>query len=456
MANANKNLLILGALGPIVFAIVCACADHGGAPPIPNELADHLKRRSIPIRSISPTDQDFSDLEPLAKYIGDRRITELDHYAAATFDARSRLAKFLYQRLGFDVISFEHSFFEMERLDRSLDSAASLERFFEQHDDDVHKRILAAHRPLFDFVVTTRTRGERPIRVMGESTYYATDRQLATEIEELFQRTNLMPLTTKQWTEFRAAFKSITIPSGGRFSEQQVAAAREAMPKVEKLSQQLGAFIKENRAHLERTLGRDRTIWLDYLIDSFPAFASSMTMGSVIDPARSGKEIEQRDRAWAKLLIRSAEERFPQHKFIVFAAPAHLLRRPDIYPSLKSGGITNMGLVLDQRFGKQIYTIHVAVYGGVSGSGAQIPPAEPDTIAGLLHQAGNPARFLDLGSLPSDHWMRQQSSRLGSGAENHILTIWPEVVDGILYIERERPMSKSSRLKDSGSSDVHN
>ena len=62
-----------------------------------------------PIRSVDPSDTDFSDLAPLKSAIGDSRIVmlgEQTHGDGTTFLAKTRLIQFLHQEMGFDVIAF--------------------------------------------------------------------------------------------------------------------------------------------------------------------------------------------------------------------------------------------------------------------------------------------------------------------------------------------------------------
>src|SRR5262249_52813217 len=78
-----------------------------------------LKNQVAPIRSINPGDEDFWDLEPIRKAIGEARIVFLSeewHGSGATFQARSRLIKFLHQRCGFDVLAFESGLYDCRRV----------------------------------------------------------------------------------------------------------------------------------------------------------------------------------------------------------------------------------------------------------------------------------------------------------------------------------------------------
>lgn len=62
-----------------------------------------LREHVVDIRSIDPTDEDFSDLGCLASLIGNARIVQLGestHGDGAAFAAKVRVVKFLHRELG--------------------------------------------------------------------------------------------------------------------------------------------------------------------------------------------------------------------------------------------------------------------------------------------------------------------------------------------------------------------
>jgi erythromycin esterase-like protein len=68
-----------------------------------------------PVRTISPLDEDFSDLQFLKEVFKDKRIIllgEQSHGEGATFEAKVRLIKFLHKEMGFDMLSFESGLYE--------------------------------------------------------------------------------------------------------------------------------------------------------------------------------------------------------------------------------------------------------------------------------------------------------------------------------------------------------
>ena len=69
-----------------------------------------LREHAVPVRSIDPDDTDFSDLEFLHETLGGARVVllgEADHGGGSDLMAKTRLTKFLHQRMGFEVVAFE-------------------------------------------------------------------------------------------------------------------------------------------------------------------------------------------------------------------------------------------------------------------------------------------------------------------------------------------------------------
>ena len=66
-----------------------------------------LKDYATAVRSIDPADTNFADLAGLRTAIGDARIVllgEQTHGEGSTFQAKTRLVKFLHERMGFEVV----------------------------------------------------------------------------------------------------------------------------------------------------------------------------------------------------------------------------------------------------------------------------------------------------------------------------------------------------------------
>ena len=75
-----------------------------------------LKQNAVNIRTIDPADEDFSDLMPLKKIIGDAQVVmigEPNHFIGSVYLAKTRLIKFLHQDMNFDLLSFESGMYDL-------------------------------------------------------------------------------------------------------------------------------------------------------------------------------------------------------------------------------------------------------------------------------------------------------------------------------------------------------
>jgi len=92
---------------------------------------EELGRFAQPVRTIDPQDDDFSDLDFLESRLEGVRIVllgESHHGNGSDFLGKTRLVKFLHQRLGFNVLVFEAGLYDMEKAWRSIQSDQPSER----------------------------------------------------------------------------------------------------------------------------------------------------------------------------------------------------------------------------------------------------------------------------------------------------------------------------------------
>lgn len=89
------------------------------AQPAPADpRVDWLRKNAIQIRSVSPEDRDFSDLQPLRAILKDKQVVllgEQSHGDGAVFLAKTRLIQFLHEEMGFDVLAFESGLFDCRK-----------------------------------------------------------------------------------------------------------------------------------------------------------------------------------------------------------------------------------------------------------------------------------------------------------------------------------------------------
>ena len=130
-------------------------------------MPERVLARAVPMRTIDPSDEDFSDLEAFAEIVGDARVVQLGeqcHGDGATFHAKTRLIKFLHQRLGFDVLVWESGLYDCrvawEAFRSGVDpmDAARLGIFDTWRSEQV--------RPMFDYLARHAS-GDHPLELAG-------------------------------------------------------------------------------------------------------------------------------------------------------------------------------------------------------------------------------------------------------------------------------------------------
>ncbi|WP_375416970.1 erythromycin esterase family protein [uncultured Hymenobacter sp.] len=107
------------------FLLMCALPTARAqtpAPPTPAPLPVHA------LRSISPADTAFQDLEFLGPEIGLARVVMLGeptHGEGNVTEAKIRLVRFLRERLGFTTLAFESGFYDLHRAQQALEAGES-------------------------------------------------------------------------------------------------------------------------------------------------------------------------------------------------------------------------------------------------------------------------------------------------------------------------------------------
>jgi erythromycin esterase len=106
-------------LHPVVPFLVVGILCHSRSLPAEDDpRVASLREHAVVLRTITPDDDDFTDLQSLKKLLQDVRIVQLGeqtHGDGATFHAKTRLIRFLHREMGFDVIAFESGLYDCRK-----------------------------------------------------------------------------------------------------------------------------------------------------------------------------------------------------------------------------------------------------------------------------------------------------------------------------------------------------
>jgi len=444
-----KRTHILRAAGLCIVALHTAIIAAAAQRP-PAELQDRvawLSQHTSPIRSVDPADDNFSDLEPIGRAIGGSRVVllgEQSHGDGTVFLAKTRLIRYLHEKLGFDVVAFECSLFDTRVAWDSMKSGEDPVTAFRRGVYGIWSRSEQL-LPLIDYL-GARAKTERPLELSGfdcHFNYSASQGKFTFTIDLLDflaacridasriaagkdARLVLDSLVASRWNVARRP----TEPQQRGFFDawtavrQQVDAVDEAGPDVSLWKQ----LMKSVEAHARYTFVLDSGSWAAF---------------------------NGRDEQMAANLVWLVQERFKGRKIIVWAASIHNARslnsvdtqRPAFDPAFSYEGAIPMGEHVWQTLGKDMYSIGFVASEGSFGNWRMepqtLPPVNPKSLEGLWAQTGAKLAFVDFRGLRPDEWLR---TRLVAGPFGYgpMLADWTKVFDGMIFT---RVMEKSRRAE---------
>jgi erythromycin esterase len=427
--------------------------------PVQGQESADLAAAWRPVRSVSPTDTVFDDLESLRTAIGAARVVmlgEASHGDGATFQAKSRIVRFLHQEMGFDVLVWEAGLLDAERLNRSFESGVDPAEASARMMSGGWARSLDT-RPLFEYVATT-WRTDVPLRMSGFD--MSRPPSGVENTAEIFSRIVERAGSSARIDSAVVLATALSERTYGFFNPADTAVAPDR-----RLAE------REATAILLRTLERHRTSYVsvfgeeEYLLSvqalrSLLAFewfrwlaARGMYGGNdeLIWRARTHRDVEM-----ARLLSWLLGDRYAGRKVIVWAATSHLIARygelatpsGDRYPfegAIRMGDLLHRALPSDS-----VFTIGFTAFRGMTGtrfeSGREpnvdpIGEAPPDatTLEGILHGTGDALGLLDMRRLPPEHALRRPIVSWMLGYEP-FLGRWDRLVDGVFFIEEMFPV----------------
>jgi erythromycin esterase len=400
-----------------------------------------LAEQAVTLRSIDPQDRDFSDLEPLVSKIGSARIVvlgEATHGEGSTSGAKARLAIFLHQNMGFDVLAWEAGVLDCAAMDRALrDPSVPLESAAGQMmlgGWDASAQVL----PLFEHArVSWQT--ERPLRMAGfdgERPPHGS-RHFQAVVGDLGAR-GVVELDAFQ-RDLLAAFADRAF--GYIRSDDQPIESDERAAQLE--------VVGTLSAALDSAAARERVSPVD-----LGRLRSSIRQGLAFEEVKQ-RVLEQqhpRDPLMARTFHWLATEEFAGRKIIIWAATAHLTRNTKTLKPVDRdwnyAEAEHMGDGVYRDFGDQVYTIAVTSHHGSIGvtfpSGRRADQVRPidlpieNSFEDRAHQLGQPHVFIDLRNTPPTGWMRGEFVARPLG---FIPTraVWRDVIDAFLFIDEVQP-----------------
>jgi len=425
----KKTILVL-----IILGLLCVTISFAEEIRPKDDLrVSWLKKHAIPLRSIDPNDEDYTDLEPLAKVLGNVRIVQLgeqSHGDGATFHTKIRLIKFLHQRLGFDVLAFESGLYDCRKAWELLRGGMEPYEAF-SHGVGIAWALSKQVTPLIEYWGKA-AQSRQPLELCGFDCLHlgkAYPDLLLKDVNDLWDNLGDAAPSTAQ----RSIILNTLPKLDGSYK-----------PRLQQRNQwhyALAAWRKalETTSPSDALTEADLAFWRQY-VDSTSTLAASR--GWSLDKLELKQRKTLRDPQMARNLAWLTRTVYPKRKIIVWAASTHLLR--NFRPSWSKDEVNvpvNMGHHVWREFGEEAYTIAFTTAEGEFGyvglpKARQLQPPAPDSLEDLFVRAGCINAFVDFRGLSSDgFWLKQKLIARPLGYRN-MEANWTDMFDGIVFTKK--------------------
>jgi len=435
-----KQSLLTIAFGCLVLASTLGVRADSPQDQLQTWIAGH----AAAVRSVDASDEDFSDLEPLAKAIGYAPVVELGepgHGAGTSFAAKVRLIKFLHQRLGFNILVWESGMYDVSLSDAGMrgndDPITAARRGIFQLWSGAEEV-----RPLFDYIKASQTTAQ-PLHMAGFDMQVTADGSMdrfASDLRAFVQAIKMPALRDEM-----AVLADQALAARKQLFASNFAAESDLTP----LDQAAGGLLKalrRQRAAFLAVHDAKSIAWMEHWIenmrlDARQRYDSRHSIGSEV--ARENRR-DARNFENLRWLIRQG---YPGKKFIVWAHNVHVMKAGyaadfrAVHAEPQPGDMKTTGGLLADLLGSRVYSIGMTAYQGkdalaTGGPATVIDPAPADSFEGRIHALGQPFVFLDLRTLHAP-----LSARMPKYEANAIADP-ARVYDGIFYIDRMEAATK--------------
>jgi erythromycin esterase len=397
-----------------------------------------LKDEAVALRSITPGDDDFSDLAPLRSILADKRVVilgETSHGDGATFLAKTRLVQFLHRELGFDVLAFESGFYDCRQAWKRIQAGDDPEQAFRQSVFPIWTQNVQVQPLIAYFAAAART--PRPLELAGVDSQFTGEMSQRFLLGELTRLAGAAGLPAEEWSA-RVAGPLANLVEG-RYEYEGIPSPATRTDFLKAIDELAG------RLRNPGTEIAEKDFWLRFLESTRQLGTQSWATDWKRPLMEDSDGFAVRDRVMGENLAWLARHPFAGRKIIVWAASFHGAREVDEIdvPSPVHMQLFRtfqpMGAVARRELGEELYSVAALSYQGqYRGRNQVIELMRPSegSLEDLFHRTGLPHAFLDLSrprSLPG--WLRDPTIARAMGYKE-MKAPWGRVFDGLLYIDR--------------------
>jgi erythromycin esterase len=401
-----------------------------------------LKDNAVNVLSIDPEYEDFSDLEPLKKIIGDSvcivMLGESTHGDGSTFLAKTRLIKFLHKEMGFNVLAFESGLYDCSKAWQLIKEGGDTRTLMTTSVFNLWSSTEQC-QSLIKYVDDNKN-SKSPLELSGF------DCQLTGSISSDFLSADLDSLK----------LNCLSLHEENDFVEFMHSKLKYLSKDTSVYNNIFDKLLTSIKSHESQSvfsggpLVKDLHFWEQVIenlkIDLILKFRdySKIVPGDTIT--------NMRDIRMGRILTWLSDYVYPGRKIIVWAANFHNTRNAGNISVVDTSKhlyrrTTTMGDVIWEKFGNKVYNLEFTAYEGnyrniMNGESIEIPDSDIRSVEYLMYKAGFEYGLLNFRRELKDNglWLKDRTIMKPLGY-TEMEANWPYIMDGVFFIKEMKPSS---------------
>lgn len=438
-----------------VFAVFLLLLQaHSQVQPNQQALLNSISSKAVTINSIDWENVDYSDLNkliPILKNVTVLALGESRHDDGSTFKAKMRLVKFLHEKMGFEVLAFESSFYGGTLANAEMDKENS--------------NLVTANRnvggwfnseygyQLLQYAKDTR-KTKSSLILAGfdmEKLPNAVPNTIAL-VNRIYKLVDWVPVDSVMKGKIDSLIRGVQGPIGNPYYP----AIKYSKSRTE-AKNQLKVLLKEfenNQEKLSAVLGKEEYKVIKLALLSLLMANETLELG---DDYTFGWNAF-RDNFMGKRMQWLTDSLYPGKKIILWAATGHLMRNTisierkeqSKYDLFNFYPIYQAGDYFHQLYGDKYYCIAFTSYKGEYGLlfpntpdkkqyeyKSPVPVSEPGSFEDLFHRLNKPYLFYDLRNAKSPLVSAKVPAH-PLGYYNDVAN-WSKIIDAFFFIDTMEP-----------------
>lgn len=389
-------------------------------PLLLDEKVKEVKENVYPIRSIDIQDTNYNDLSFLSTILKNNKIVFLGeqlHSDGSTFKAKARIIRYLHEKLGYNVLLYEASLYDMwlmndQFFNKTLQTgipddkiqALGLHSFWFKNEEN---------KKLWSYLRIERERNT-PISFGGF------DIQLTGQMSSEFRFNTLERYLDKKelhWDKY----KSISKNKGDLFNY---------FYNHQDLRQSFKDSLLSELDSIRVLIGKNKKDYEDEIYIRYMNGLKERYQSIWEHSPGSRQSMQKRDSLMADNLIWLVDSIYKDQKMIVWAANVHTL----FQNTVKDFQFKSLGEYIKDKYKSQSYMITFTSYGRKNEIGKLSNKASNKSIEYIFHNTNMPYLFMDISTLPQKSFFNKKRVSVINQALN-IEANWSQSTDGIFYID---------------------